>query len=253
MKNLLRRMFNLSYKVKIGSVEFFVKYRSWWKKVNSGKWEEHTFEVFDRYLDKKSSFIDIGAWIGPTTLYASHLSQFCFSIEPDPVSYKELEENVSLNPGIKNKIKLYNFCIGDKCSKVKFGNKYKFGNSSSSILFGGLKDSIYVNSVTLQKFIQTEKIDNCNFIKMDIEGGEVIVLPAIKKYLEKNVPSLYISLHPHYFTSHEKDSKLVVDSLKMYKNLYVNGGQLLTTNDLFLNYLMKKIKCEILATNKDWV
>ncbi|PEC43110.1 hypothetical protein CON11_19670 [Priestia megaterium] len=37
-----------------------------WNEMHQNNWEEETFEIFDRFLNNEHSYIDIGAWIGPT-------------------------------------------------------------------------------------------------------------------------------------------------------------------------------------------
>jgi FkbM family methyltransferase len=247
-----KRFLSSKYKVIINGKTFFVRYHPFWDDASSKKWEPNTFLIFDRFIDKNHSFIDIGAWIGPTTLYGSQLSKRCYSFEPDPIAFKELKNNVILNPDLKQKIELYDYCISNKSGKIRFGNRSNFGDSMSSILFSDLKKSLFVKSITLQKFIQQKKINDCNFIKIDIEGGETIVLPHIKKFLEKNKPTLHLSLHPQFFNDLEKDSKLIIKTLKIYKNIFNNRGQLLTLDVLISDFLLKRQGCDIVATDINW-
>lgn len=60
-------------------------------------WEKETFDVFDRFLDDKKIFIDVGAWIGPTTIYASRKSKQVYSIEADNKSIIDLNINCDIN------------------------------------------------------------------------------------------------------------------------------------------------------------
>ena len=42
-----------------------------WKKVQDENWEPKTFEILNKFLDKNHSYVEIGAWIGPTALYGA--------------------------------------------------------------------------------------------------------------------------------------------------------------------------------------
>ena len=194
-------------------------------------------------MDRNHPYRDIGAWIGPTALYGCQIAKHCHAIEPDPDAFKILQDNVKLNPKLKDRITLYDCCIGDSCNDVKLGNNNKFGDSSSSILYDHTK-SITVKSVTLDRFIQTNSIKDLNFIKIDIEGGELIVLPNIKGYLQKNKPTLFISLHPFLFKDIEKDCRKIVDVLKIYNNISGNEEKL-------FNILLKRKLYNILATDEE--
>lgn len=231
-------------------------YNRFWRNVQNNRWENHTFTIFDTFLDKDHSYIDIGAWIGPTALYGCQIANHCYAIEPDPIAWKELEQNVSMNPKLQDKITLFQGCIGNTCSTVSFGSHphcgSHFGNSLSSMLFGKSEDAILVRSITLEKFIQMNHIRNCNFIKMDIEGGETLVLPNIINYLQKNKPTLFLSLHPHLFPHVENDSQKIITALKIYNNVFDIHGKLLDLEYLLHHFLLKKKLCEVIATDKEW-
>jgi len=239
------------FKINKNGIFFFVKYRPFWKDVQSGRWEASTFQIFDKFLDKEHSFIDIGAWLGPTVLYGCQIAKHCYAIEPDPIAFKELYKNISLNMWLREKISVFNFAIGNQRGKVKFGTKSKFGDSMSSILFGGETNSLLIDSVSLQDFFQDNKIEDCNFIKMDIEGGEVIVLPKIKDFLQKNKFTICLSLHPQLFKDVKEDSQLIVEALKIYKNIFDVSGKLLNL-DVLLAALLDKKSFEVVITDKNW-
>ena len=62
-------------------------------------------------------------------------------------------------------------------------------------------------------------MDNVGFIKMDIEGGEMIVIPAMSEFLKLNKPVLYLSLHFCFLQLHHIQS--ILDILfDIYDNCY---------------------------------
>ena len=87
---------------------------------------------------------------------------------------------------LKEKIELHQKCINNKPGYVKFGNIGGGGDSTSSLLLPDSKTGWTVEGISFDEFIRENEINDCNFIKMDIEGGEVIVLPSMKIFLEKN-------------------------------------------------------------------
>ena len=124
-------------KISIGKLNFWVNqdgYESYWKLVNQGKWEPETFSVFDSNINKQTLFIDIGGWIGPTTIYGSQLARKSFSLEPDPVAFKRLEENLNLNSIPEKKVKTLNFALWSKETTISFVSETKIGDSSSSVV-----------------------------------------------------------------------------------------------------------------------
>jgi FkbM family methyltransferase len=214
-------------------------------------WERETYKIFNKFLDSNYSYIDIGAWIGSTVLYGAYLSKKVYAIEPDPIAFMELKKNVSLNPMLKEKIELHQKCINYKSGNVKFGNIGGGGDSTSSLLFPDSKTGWTVDGITFDEFIRENEINDCNFIKMDIEGGEVIVLPSMKIFLEKNKPILYLSMHPNIFKNPEEDTKKVIDVLKIYKNIYSDKGKKIELYDLLLQKKLKN-RYSIVATDEEW-
>jgi FkbM family methyltransferase len=234
-------------KILKNNIHFFVNDLNdkFWESFGKNGWENYTYIVFDLFLEKNRSYIDIGAWIGPTVLYGCQRAKCCYAIEPDPVAFKALQDNINLNRSLQNKITLFNGCLGEICGEVRLGissglSDCGFGESVSSMIFSESEKYLTVNSLTIEKLIEKYNIEDCNFIKMDIEGGEIILLPSMKDYLQKNKPTLNISLHPNWFRDIEKDSGMIIDVLTMYRYLFFDNGKRIQRDDLHRLLLQKK-------------
>ena len=238
-------------KVKRFGKSFYVTgnldYLFYWNKC----WEPQTHKILSKLLDLNHSFIDIGAFIGPTVLYGAHFAKKVYAIEPDPIAFKELKKNVSLNPELKEKIELHEKCINSHSGKVRFGNMLKGGDSISSLQFADSKISWIVDGITFDEFIKENKIRDCNFIKVDIEGGEAIVLPSMKNYLKRNKPVLHLSMHPPFFKNAKEDTKKIIDALEIYNNIYTDEGKKIELNDLLSKKRLKRCYA-IIATDKKY-
>jgi FkbM family methyltransferase len=222
-----------------------IQYLLFW----SNCYESNTYKIFEKFIDRNHSYIDMGAFIGSTTLFCAHLAKKVYAIEPDPIAFAELEKNVSLNSGLKEKIELHQKCINDKSGKVRFGSIAKGGDSTSSLQFADSETSWIVDGITFNELIGKNKISDCNFIKMDIEGGEATVLPLMKDYLEKNKPVLYLSLHPLFFIKPVEYMKRIIEVLKIYNNVYTDNGNKIELQDLLSKNKLKG-RYAIVATDK---
>jgi FkbM family methyltransferase len=171
---------------------------AFWQQVASGQWESATFAVFERFLDPAHTYLDIGCWIGPTLLYGCQLAARAYAVEPDPIAFEELQRNVALNRPTSDRVQLANLCIARKSGEVAFGSRGAGGDSTSSLLFGKKRTHWTVKALSFADFIREYGIAECNFIKMDIEGGEYLVLPGMRDYLHTHRPTLHLSLHPCY-------------------------------------------------------
>ncbi|MDQ7786681.1 MAG: FkbM family methyltransferase [Thermodesulfovibrionales bacterium] len=216
-----------------------------WRDVANGQWEPNTFKIFSYFLNKDFCYVDVGAWIGPTVLYGSRLSKHCYAIEPDPIATEILNANISLNH-FEN-ITIFFGAINNRNGKTLMGNYLGLpGDSKSSILFANSNTAWVTDGVTLSKFFEMNKITNCNFIKMDVEGSEILILPEARDFLCSFDHTLYLSLHSTFFKNNEV-MKPILDCLEnVYKNLYLDDGTKINRD-----YIMQKNhNLEIVATNK---
>ncbi|MGM0904667.1 MAG: FkbM family methyltransferase [Bacillota bacterium] len=226
------------------------RYKRFWDNFES--WEKDTFKIYDRFLSQKSSYLDVGAWIGPTVLYAAHKTKHVYAIEPDPIAYQELIGNLSLNPSILSNVTCINAALSsDTLGKANLYKKYNFGDACSSIIPTKLeKDFCQVTKITIEGLIEKYNLKDLNFVKIDIEGYEYFIIAALHKFLKKYQPTLYLSLHPLILnvaadlhsndTDHNvkidkfKLTKRLVETLDFYSYIYDSKGNLVN-KDLILN------------------
>jgi FkbM family methyltransferase len=194
---------------------------AFWDRVERGDWEPHTFNVFDRFLDAEHSYIDAGAWIGPTVLYGAHLARHCYALEPDPVAFARLQENVLLNPALQERITPSPQCLTSASGPVNLWNQTSpaGGDSMSSLLFAGSAVTWQVFGVTIERFVAEHGIRDCSFLKIDIEGGEFELLPAMADYLAEHRPTVYLALHPLFLPDPDPGLAALRPILSMYKHV----------------------------------
>ncbi len=169
---------------------------SWrfWDLFSNGQWEPSTFEVLDQILKPDSLFFDIGAWIGPVTLWAAKKGCKVISVEPDPEAFRQLEENVRLND---LNVTLIQKAVSNHELTERL-NVSTPGDSKSSLTYK-FQNSIEVQATTLDKLI--EEYGKPDLIKMDIEGGESLVLPYSGPLLRRLKIPVLIGLHPFWYIS----------------------------------------------------
>jgi len=202
-----------------------------WKGYIHGDWENGTFKIFDKFLDKSHSYIDIGSYIGPTVLYGSQLAKHCFAIEPDPVAFQELKNNIELNDHLKSQITLSKYCISNSIGTDKLftpGRLEDGGGSGSTLLpslEGGSINENQMNfwefqTTTIEQFIQSLSITDCNFIKIDIEGAEFDLIPSMSDYLKNQKPTVLIEIHLKFVKDPIKKLEIMFQTLNAYDYIY---------------------------------
>jgi FkbM family methyltransferase len=260
-------------------------YRGAWKDINSGKWEPQTFKIIDRFVRDGDIFLDLGAWIGAVSLYAAKTASKVYAMEPDPAVFPFLIGNVEKNPDLKSKIKCYKVALSCKNEDLTLYARSSYGTSSSSLL-PRIRDGLAIEKVrgiTLNDFVQLERISKIDFIKMDIEGGEFELLPTIAQELKRlDYPTLYISFHYSYLKENQYLHKIKsaflskilmkletltgielfrnacrttvtksLQSLKDYRFIYTENGQEINPARIQSDPLLVR-KLNLVFTNRKW-
>ena len=245
-----------------------------WFKKKYLRWEPFTFDVLDYFSDKGKIYLDFGSWIGATVLYASKLYEKVYAFEPDNIAYKKLIANIKQNLNFKNIITI-NYGIGFESGVSLFGvigGKNAMGNSYSTMLISEncylkyyknefekslhkkykkeIENGLYltkINTLSINDFINQYLID-LNFIaliKMDIEGGEVMVVPSMKDFLNKSKVPFLLSLHWDYLK--KENIKKILDILfciysYAYKNYFIKITKNEILNEKIDNIIFTEIK-----------
>ena len=163
-------------------------------------WESETFDVFDAFLKNDKTFIDIGAWVGTTSMYASRLSKKVYSIEADRVSNKYLTQNCKNN--CNDNVIIINKAIYSQSDQtILFGSNNHLNdsspNDSTSQLFG--KDGYPVQTISFLDLIKD--ISDISLVKVDIEGGEEYILDDLYTWHQLHGVPMYISFHYTWWTN----------------------------------------------------
>ncbi len=182
-----------------------------WRWVEDGGWEPQTYKVLSTFLNPQEDYADIGSWIGPTAVYAASRCRRMFCFEPDTTALEYLLFNLRRN-GAGN-CTVFSCALSDSdgfTEMASFGSA--LGDSMTSLLNkDAAKGKLLVPCVSWASFEKMFGAFSPGFIKMDIEGGEFALIPAMSEFLKKRKPVLYLSIHPGYCEASRRAS--VVESL----------------------------------------
>jgi len=123
--------------------------------------------------------VDIGAGLGDFAILIARENprSRVYAYEPFPESYRLFQENVALN-GVQN-VYAFQAAIGARREKLKLVTKgeavqYTTTKGRCSEELGN--PSLEVEGITLDDAFETNRIEHCDFLKMDCEGCEFEVL-----------------------------------------------------------------------------
>lgn len=179
--------------------------RTWFYDTNYGGWENDTFSVFQRFAPGKVS-LDIGAWVGPTALWLGKVSTKVVALEPTEAAFSELCKNLAANTDLHGKVTAVNAAMDVSDRKVDMSNK---GDSSDRIL-GSLIEVQTQSIDSLRK--EHPELENVGFVKIDTEGFERVIVPALEGFFKEKKPTAYVSLHPQY--NNKQTVQGTVDKMK---------------------------------------
>ena len=173
----------LKLKIRTGTTDLMVLTNVWLI-------QEYLHEEFD--IKNNHVVLDIGAHIG---LFALFASQFCkkgkiFCFEPIKENYDLLLENLELN-SIQN-IVPFNLAVYHDSKKVKM---YINADEAGHSIFLPSSKSIQVNSISLKKIFDSNKIDPCDFAKIDCEGSEYSIIDSLPLEYLKRIKKMAIEYH----------------------------------------------------------
>ncbi len=142
-------------------------------------------------LQPSDVVLDFGLNIGMFTIQTFKRGvKEVHSFEPDYDNFKLATDNCKLN-NLDNSVKLHNAAVvGNYDTQRNFSINVKRNKGAHSLVAKRGRDTITVNAQNINDIMQQV---NPTVIKMDIEGGEYEVLPAITDW--SNVRELIMEYH----------------------------------------------------------
>jgi FkbM family methyltransferase len=139
-------------------------------------------------LQEGDIVLDIGAYSAVTSIIFAQLVGArgrVYAFEADETNYECAQINIEMAArvlGLKN-ISLIHQAVWSNNDGLLFSNEGAMGSSAVSSTGGNRGIERVVPSIVLQDFFAARELDHADFVKMDIEGGEVEVLGASASFL----------------------------------------------------------------------
>lgn len=167
-----------------------------WPNYVNGVWHDHLLGRL-REIDwsgRRGVFVDVGAWIGPVTLWAARLGAQVVALEPDPVAYRGLVETIGAND-----LRLVSpLCAAvtpfNSLAKLAANPTGAYGDSSSRLDDEGMATTGFSlpDLLTLMRVVPEEVA----LVKVDVEGYERELMPVLGHWLAGNGIPYIVEEHP---------------------------------------------------------
>jgi FkbM family methyltransferase len=181
-------------------------------------WDPSLTDLVRKTLDPQAVFIDVGANVGYFTLLASTCvgdSGRVLSIEPNPPVAEQLRLNVERS-NLSNVIIEQTLCTDSLESYTQtlyLPDQSQLGKASISKSNAGGVESVEVRSSTVDQLIRNHRLQNVTFVKIDVEGAELMVLRGMTETLRQLRPIIVLELEPHLLTQLGTTREEVIDFL----------------------------------------
>jgi FkbM family methyltransferase len=168
---------------------------TFWRRVEAGEWEPDTLAFLDAEIDARTTFLDLGAWVGPTALYAAFAAERVVAVEADPAALDQLARNLATNPPLSGKIEVIPRAVHPSPGRVRLGARRKPGDSMSSVLLASSGPTFEADAITPAELLPLTTTSARLVVKIDLEGAEYALLPHLKALLDR-AEAVHLSLHP---------------------------------------------------------
>jgi FkbM family methyltransferase len=161
--------------------------------------ENYEIEHFlPNLINRDTVFVDVGAYMGLYTVYACRRARRVLAVEPNPMALAYLKTNVALN-NCNNTIVIPK-AVSDRRRVVKLriprpARRGQIPTTASIVWSFEEALEIDVETDTLDNIVDEAGLDTVDFVKIDVEGAEGLVVKGAERTLRK-ARALLIEIWP---------------------------------------------------------
>ncbi|MDO8999068.1 MAG: FkbM family methyltransferase [Bacteroidota bacterium] len=168
-----------------------------------GKFQSHITKNSFLTIANNYTIIDIGANVGLMTLQFAKLANKgkVYSFEPTFYALERLKKNLSLNPELAKNVTVINSFVSESSNvnpDIVAYSSWKVngerGSNDHPVHLGTPKNAEGVPSISLNDFVENEKLEKIDFIKIDTDGHEYEVFKGADKAIAKYRPKIIFEI-----------------------------------------------------------
>lgn len=191
--------------------------------LREGAYEKSSIDCITKYLSKIQNhkcFVDIGANIGMVSLAILNRvdNVTVYSFEPGPHQLNLLKKNIAKNK-LKDKVKIYSEALCNKQGESSFSvhsHEDVSGDGFIDTNRAGKTEIIKVKTDTFDNWWKNQGMPEIDFIKIDTEGAEYLILQGMAEFLKNYSPAMLIEIHPQNIKNYNHN---IDDLIKLIKEL----------------------------------
>lgn len=223
--NFSTKIDNTEFKMRNYGYQYHVENELFWGGIENG-WEKESLVLWHKLSKIHHNVLDIGANTGLFSLItkAVNPSVRVIAFEPMPKIYEKLLYNVDLNDF---KIETTTLALSDFTGEATIypTNLEHVYSVTVNKKRDDIKDPVHevkIKTIRLDEYIEKNKIDKIDLIKIDVETHEPEVLSGMGTYLKKFQPTFLIEIQSDEIAL--KIEKLIDGCDYMFYNIDENTG-----------------------------
>ncbi len=188
---LKRRLAFITMKIRHGPL----KGKSWnissGSKFIRGEYEPENTRAIEDLVHPRDVVFDIGAHVGYFTVLMSQRvgpQGRVVSFEPRDINLDFLRQHVRINRC--DNVKIIDACVGDHAGAAKLETRVGTGKGHVSD-----EGNVEVRMVVLDELVKSGDLPAPQFMKIDVEGGEMMVLEGAREIIETHHPRMVLATH----------------------------------------------------------
>lgn len=141
------------------------------------------------------TIVDVGANIGVVTQYMRPYAKKIYALEPSSEHFTALKQNKDYNNW--DNVEVFNVALSDKDGEASLSWN-SANRTCNSITNGYGEGTEMVKTVAMDTFFEQNGIEQCDFMKFDVEGADELILysEGFKKVADK-IKAIEIEFHHH--------------------------------------------------------
>jgi FkbM family methyltransferase len=183
-------------------------------------WEAALTNLIKHIVKPGDLCLDIGANVGAITLvmsFATGRNGKVIAVEPHPGMVERLRANIDLNR--LNNVSVMPVAISDTAGKATlYAAEEDYFHQGRSALKSspGIHREISIEKITGEMLQDEIGSQLCTFIKIDVEGHDLIVLNELEYIIDKDRPHLIFEYHRDRWKDHHCDIQQAIEFISHY-------------------------------------
>lgn len=185
---------------------------------------DHQYRFCDEAIkNAKHAIIDIGGHLGFFSLLAATLNPTVsiFAFEPHAGNYEILKANLKQNR-IKN-VHPKQLAVSDKVGETELQISKEDLNHSLEKAIEPTGETQKIQTTTLQRIFEKNRLEQCDLLKLDCEGSEFKIIYSTPKDLFAKIHYIFLEYHDWIGGENSKELKFFLEQMGYRVQHYPNN------------------------------